>query len=72
MSLENVKNNNRVIRFQISNLFSGMSCASVPKMLATVSNAGGVGILATDPLTRENTNVNGSGCGLGILPVVQV
>lgn len=34
---------------------SGMSWISVPKMVAAVSNAGGVGILATGPLTAEQT-----------------
>lgn len=34
---------------------SGMSWISVPKMVASVSNAGGVGILATGPLTADQT-----------------
>lgn len=34
---------------------SGMSWISVPKMVAAVSNAGGVGILATGPFTAEQT-----------------
>ena len=34
---------------------SGMSWISVPKMVAAVSNAGGVGLLATGPLTAEQT-----------------
>lgn len=36
-------------------LLSGMSWISVPKMVAAVSNAGGLGILATGPLDREQT-----------------
>jgi enoyl-[acyl-carrier protein] reductase II len=34
-------------------VLSGMSWISVPKMVAAVSNAGGLGILATGPLTAE-------------------
>lgn len=34
---------------------SGMSWISIPKMVAAVSNAGGVGILATGPLSAEQT-----------------
>jgi len=34
---------------------SGMSWISVPKMVASVSNAGGLGILATGPLNSEST-----------------
>ncbi|MGV8080299.1 MAG: NAD(P)H-dependent flavin oxidoreductase [Syntrophales bacterium] len=34
---------------------SGMSWISVPQMVAAVSNVGGVGILATGPLTAEQT-----------------
>src|SRR5512136_530948 len=36
-------------------LLSGMSWISVPKMVAAVSNAGGLGILATGPLDVEQT-----------------
>ncbi|MCE5282218.1 MAG: nitronate monooxygenase [Deltaproteobacteria bacterium] len=36
-------------------LLSGMSWISVPKMVAAVSNAGGLGILATGPLDAEHT-----------------
>jgi len=36
-------------------LLSGMSWISVPQMVATVSNAGGLGILATGPFDAEQT-----------------
>ena len=36
-------------------VLSGMSWISVPKMVAAVSNAGGIGILATGPLDAEQT-----------------
>ena len=36
-------------------LLSGMSWISVPKMVAAVSNAGGLGMLATGPLNAEQT-----------------
>ena len=36
-------------------ILSGMSWISVPKMVAAVSNAGGLGILATGPLDAEQT-----------------
>ena len=36
-------------------ILSGMSWISVPKMVAAVSNAGGLGILATGPLDKERT-----------------
>lgn len=36
-------------------LLSGMSWISVPKMVAAVSEAGGLGILATGPLGKEQT-----------------
>lgn len=36
-------------------VLSGMSWISVPKMVAAVSNAGGLGILATGPLNAEQT-----------------
>jgi enoyl-[acyl-carrier protein] reductase II len=36
-------------------LLSGMSWISVPEMVAAVSNAGGLGILATGPLEKEQT-----------------
>ncbi len=36
-------------------VLSGMSWISVPKMVAAVSNAGGLGILATGPLDKEQT-----------------
>jgi len=36
-------------------ILSGMSWISVPKMVAAVSNAGGLGILATGPLDPETT-----------------
>ena len=41
------------IRYPI--LLSGMSWISVPKMVAAVSNAGGLGILATGPLSAGET-----------------
>jgi len=41
------------IRYPI--LLSGMSWISVPEMVAAVSNAGGIGILATGPLDPEQT-----------------
>ena len=36
---------------------SGMSWISVPKMVAAVSNAGGLGILATGPMDPEETRI---------------
>ena len=36
-------------------LLSGMSWISVPRMVAAVSNAGGLGILATSPMNTEMT-----------------
>ncbi|MBN1634901.1 MAG: nitronate monooxygenase [Deltaproteobacteria bacterium] len=36
-------------------VLSGMSWVSVPEMVATVSNAGGLGILATGPLDADQT-----------------
>ncbi|HVN72705.1 MAG TPA: nitronate monooxygenase, partial [Desulfomonilia bacterium] len=36
-------------------LLSGMSWISVPEMVAAVSNAGGLGILATGPLDKDKT-----------------
>ena len=36
-------------------VLSGMSWISVPKMAAAVSNAGGLGILATGPLDADQT-----------------
>ena len=36
-------------------ILSGMSWISMPKMVAAVSNAGGLGILATGPLSKEQT-----------------
>ena len=36
-------------------VLSGMSWISVPEMVAAVSNAGGLGILATGPLSAEQT-----------------
>jgi enoyl-[acyl-carrier protein] reductase II len=36
-------------------VLSGMSWISVPQMVAAVSNAGGLGILATGPLDKEQT-----------------
>ena len=36
-------------------LLSGMSWISTPKMVAAVSNAGGLGILATGPLSSGQT-----------------
>ena len=36
-------------------ILSGMSWISVPTMVAAVSNAGGLGILATGPLDAEKT-----------------
>ena len=38
-------------------LLSGMSWISVPEMVASVSNAGGLGILATGPLDAEQTRL---------------
>jgi enoyl-[acyl-carrier protein] reductase II len=37
---------------------SGMSWISVPQMVAAVSNAGGLGILATGPLEKEQTRAS--------------
>lgn len=37
---------------------SGMSWISVPEMVAAVSNAGGLGILATGPLDRDTTRAS--------------
>jgi enoyl-[acyl-carrier protein] reductase II len=39
-------------------LLSGMSWISVPKMVAAVSNAGGLGILATGPLDPDQTRAS--------------
>ena len=39
-------------------VLSGMSWISVPKMVAAVSNAGGLGILATGPLSVEETRAS--------------
>jgi enoyl-[acyl-carrier protein] reductase II len=39
-------------------LLSGMSWISVPEMVAAVSNAGGLGILATGPLEKEQTRAS--------------
>jgi enoyl-[acyl-carrier protein] reductase II len=39
-------------------ILSGMSWISVPKMVAAVSNAGGLGILATGPLSVEQTRAS--------------
>jgi len=39
-------------------ILSGMSWISVPEMVAAVSNAGGLGILATGPLDAEQTRVS--------------
>ena len=36
-------------------ILSGMSWISVPKMVAAVSNAGGLGILATGPFSSDQT-----------------
>ncbi len=36
-------------------VLSGMSWISVPSMVAAVSNAGGLGILATGPMDPEQT-----------------
>ena len=41
------------IRYPI--LLSGMSWISVPRMVAAVSNAGGLGVLATGPMNTETT-----------------
>lgn len=57
------KERNESVKTRITELFgieypillSGMSWISVPKMVAAVSNAGGLGILATGPLDREQT-----------------
>src|SRR4030042_599923 len=38
-------------------ILSGMSWISVPAMVAAVSNAGGLGILATGPLDAEQTRI---------------
>ncbi len=38
-------------------LLSGMSWISIPEMVAAVSNAGGLGILATGPLDAEQTRL---------------
>lgn len=39
-------------------ILPGMSWISVPELVAAVSNAGGLGILATGPLTREETRAS--------------
>jgi enoyl-[acyl-carrier protein] reductase II len=39
-------------------ILSGMSWISVPKMVAAVSNAGGLGILATGPLSVDETRAS--------------
>ena len=44
-----------LLRIKYPILLSGMSWISVPHMVATVSNAGGLGILATGPLDAEQT-----------------
>jgi enoyl-[acyl-carrier protein] reductase II len=36
-------------------ILSGMSWISIPRMVAAVSNAGGLGILATGPMNTEMT-----------------
>jgi len=41
------------IRYPI--VLSGMSWISVPEMVAAVSNAGGLGILATGPFSADET-----------------
>ena len=38
-------------------LLPGMSWISTPKLVAAVSNAGGLGILATGPLTADETRL---------------
>ena len=58
-----MKERNELVKTRITELFgiaypvllSGMSWISVPKMVAAVSNAGGLGILATGPLDQEQT-----------------
>ena len=44
-----------ILDIQFPILLSGMSWISVPKMVAAVSNAGGLGILATGPLNASQT-----------------
>ena len=44
-----------LLRIKYPVLLSGMSWISVPKMVAAVSNAGGLGILATGPLDSQQT-----------------
>lgn len=44
-----------ILGIQVPILLSGMSWISVPKMVAAVSNAGGLGMLATGPLNPSQT-----------------
>ena len=44
-----------MVGIQYPIVLSGMSWISTPKMVAAVSNAGGLGILATGPLSSEQT-----------------
>jgi len=44
-----------MLKIEYPILMSGMSWVSVPEMVAAVSNAGGLGILATGPLNAEDT-----------------
>ena len=44
-----------MVGIKVPILLSGMSWISTPKMVAAVSNAGGLGILATGPLNSSQT-----------------
>jgi len=44
-----------LLQIEFPVVLSGMSWISVPELVAAVSNAGGLGILATGPLTEEET-----------------
>jgi len=44
-----------MVGIKVPIVLSGMSWISTPKMVAAVSNAGGLGILATGPLSSEQT-----------------
>lgn len=60
------KTKEKFVKTRITELFSikypiilsGMSWISVPKMVAAVSNAGGLGILATGPLSVDQTRAS--------------
>lgn len=45
----------KLLGFQHPIVLPGMSWVSTPQLVAAVSNAGGLGILATGPLTAKET-----------------